>query len=111
VHAYAHVTGGGLAGNLARVLPGTVDAVLDRATWTPPPIFDLVARLGPVSRPELERTLNIGVGMIAVLPDGPAAVRLLTERGVPAWVAGEIVPGSGEASLVGEHPHRAAAAP
>jgi phosphoribosylformylglycinamidine cyclo-ligase len=105
VHAYAHVTGGGLAGNLARVLPGTVDAVLDRATWRPPPIFDLVARLGPVSRPELERTLNIGVGMIAVLPDGPAAVRLLTERGVPAWVAGEIVPGSGEAGLVGEHPH------
>jgi phosphoribosylformylglycinamidine cyclo-ligase len=103
VHAYAHVTGGGLAGNLARVLPPTLDAVLDRASWTRPPVFDLVARLGPVAEPEIERTLNVGVGMLAVLPDGPAAVRLLAARGVPAWVAGEIVAGSGRARLIGEH--------
>jgi phosphoribosylformylglycinamidine cyclo-ligase len=104
VHAYAHVTGGGLAGNLARVLPGTVDAVVDRTTWTPPPIFGWIGAQGPVAPAEIERTLNLGVGMIAVLPDGPAAVRLLAEQGVPAWVAGEIVPGSGGARLVGEHP-------
>jgi phosphoribosylformylglycinamidine cyclo-ligase len=104
VHAYAHVTGGGLAGNLARVLPPALDAVMDRATWTPPPVFELVARLGPVARSELERTLNLGVGMVAVLPDGDAAVRLLAERGVPAWVAGEIVPGTGSARLTGRHP-------
>jgi phosphoribosylformylglycinamidine cyclo-ligase len=103
VHAYAHVTGGGLAANLARVLPPTLDAVLDRASWTRPPVFDLVARLGPVAEPEIERTLNIGVGMLAVLPDGPAAVRLLAARGAPAWVAGEIVAGSGRARLIGEH--------
>jgi phosphoribosylformylglycinamidine cyclo-ligase len=103
VHAYAHVTGGGLAGNLARVLPPTVDAVVDRSTWTRPPVFDLVARLGPVAPAEIERTLNIGVGMVAVLPDGPAAVRLLADRGVPAWVAGEVVPGTGQARLVGTH--------
>jgi len=104
VHAYSHVTGGGLAGNLARVLPPTVDAVVDRATWAPPPVFDWIGAHGPVAPSELERTLNLGVGMIAVLPDGPAAVRLLVERGVPAWIAGEIVPGSGEARLVGAHP-------
>jgi phosphoribosylformylglycinamidine cyclo-ligase len=103
VHAYAHVTGGGLAGNLARVLPPTVDAVVDRSTWTPPPVFDLVARLGPVAPAEIERTLNVGVGMVALLPDGPAAVRLLTDRGVPAWLAGELVPGTGLARLVGTH--------
>ncbi len=103
VHAYAHVTGGGLAGNLARVLPPTVDAVVDRSTRTRPPVFDLVARLGPVAPAEIERTLNVGVGMVAVLPDGAAAVRLLADRGVPAWVAGEIIPGSGRALLVGTH--------
>jgi phosphoribosylformylglycinamidine cyclo-ligase len=103
VHAYAHVTGGGLAGNLARVLPPTVDAVVDRSTWTRPPVFDLVALLGPVAPAEIERTLNVGVGMVAVLPDGPAAVRLLTDRGVPAWVAGEVVPGTGLARVVGTH--------
>jgi phosphoribosylformylglycinamidine cyclo-ligase len=100
VHAYAHVTGGGLAGNLTRVLPPTVDAVVQRSTWTPPPVFELIGRLGPVTRPELERTLNLGVGMVAVVPDGPAAVELLTARGVPAWVAGEVMPGSGQAELV-----------
>ncbi len=103
VHAYAHVTGGGLAGNLARVLPPTADAVVDRSTWIRPPVFDLVARLGPVAPAEIERTLNVGVGMVAVLPDGPAAVRLLAGRGVPAWVAGEVVPGTGRARLVGAH--------
>ena len=103
VHAYAHVTGGGLAGNLARVLPPTVDAVVDRSTWTQPPVFDFVARLGPVAPAEIERTLNVGVGMVAVVPDGPAAVRLLADRGVPAWVAGELVPGTGLARLVGTH--------
>lgn len=98
------MTGGGLAGNLARVLPPSVDAVVDRRTWTRPSVFDLVARLGPVAEPEIERTLNVGVGMVAVLPDGPAAVRLLAERGVLAWVAGEIVPGTGTARLTGSHP-------
>ncbi|HZB50570.1 MAG TPA: phosphoribosylformylglycinamidine cyclo-ligase [Mycobacteriales bacterium] len=106
VHAYAHVTGGGLAGNLARVLPPGADAVIDRATWTPPPVFDLVARLGPVEPAELERTLNLGVGMVAVVPDGDAAVRLLADRGVPAWVAGTVVPGTGTARLTGSHQAR-----
>ncbi len=103
VHAFAHVTGGGLAGNLARVLPPTVDAVVERATWTPPPVVDLIGRLGPVTPEELERAFNVGVGMVAAVPDTDAAVRLLTGRGVPAWVVGEVVPGTGEARLTGRY--------
>lgn len=106
VHAYAHVTGGGLAGNLARVLPSTLDAVVDRATWTPPPVVDLLRRLGPVAPDELERTVNLGVGMVAVVAAEAAseAVALLAERGLAAWLAGEVVPGGGDARLTGTHP-------
>jgi phosphoribosylformylglycinamidine cyclo-ligase len=96
VHALSHVTGGGLAANLARVLPRGVEAVVDRSTWTPAPIFGLVRRLGQVPVGDLERTLNLGVGMIAVVaPDAAdAAVARLRDRGLPAWVLGEVrVPG------------------
>ncbi len=105
VHAFSHVTGGGLAANLARVLPAHLDAELDRGTWRPAPIFDLVASLGDVATPELEKTLNMGVGMVAVVAaaDVEAALALLADRGVPAWVAGTIRAGSGRADLVGAH--------
>jgi len=106
VHAFSHITGGGLAANLQRVLPGHLGAVLDRATWSPAPIFGLVGAQGGVARAELERTLNMGVGMVAVVaPDeADATVRLLAERGVPAWVTGEVRAGSGAVQLVGNHP-------
>ncbi|MGK5531603.1 phosphoribosylformylglycinamidine cyclo-ligase [Streptomyces sp. URMC 129] len=92
VHAFAHVTGGGLAANLARVIPDGLHARIDRATWTPPPVFGLVGELGGVARGELEKTLNMGVGMVAVVPP-PAvdtALATLRDRDVPAWVAGEV---------------------
>ncbi len=114
VHAFAHITGGGLAGNLSRVLPAHLDAVVDRSTWTPGPIFDLLAGRGRIAAAEMERTFNMGVGMVAVLApaDADRAGRLLVERGVPAWVAGEVVGevvgglpgGTGTARLVGSHP-------
>jgi phosphoribosylformylglycinamidine cyclo-ligase len=113
-HAMSHVTGGGLAANLERVLPDSVVAVLDRGTWTPPPVFDLVRRVGAVAQPDLERTLNCGVGMVAVLPPDEAdrAIGLLAGRGVPAWVCGEVVragsgagaPAEGSVTLTGSHP-------
>jgi phosphoribosylformylglycinamidine cyclo-ligase len=105
VHAFAHVTGGGLAGNLTRVLPPTVDAVIERSSWRPPPIFDLIARSGDVQRAELERTFNLGVGMLAVLPTSNTdrALTLLAARDVPAWVAGEVVPGTGGVQLRGAY--------
>ncbi|AEW95715.1 MULTISPECIES: phosphoribosylformylglycinamidine cyclo-ligase [Streptomycetaceae] len=92
VHAFAHITGGGLANNLARVIPDHLHATVDRGSWAPAPVFGLVGSLGEVSRPELEKTLNMGVGMIAVVPTGSvdAALTTLADRGVGAWVAGEI---------------------
>ena len=93
-HAFAHITGGGLAGNLARVLPDGVRAVVDRATWAPQPIFDLIARTGDVARADLELTFNLGVGMVAVVPAARtgAALQLLAARGVPAWPLGQLEP-------------------
>ncbi len=106
VHALAHVTGGGIAGNLVRVLPGDVDAELDRATWTPPAIFGLLDGLGRVGTAEMERTFNMGVGMLAVVPreSAPAALAWLAERDMAAWAVGEVVPGRGAVRLLGRHP-------
>lgn len=92
LHALSHVTGGGLAANLARVLPPGVLARVDRATWTPPPIFSLVGSLGRVPRADLERTLNMGVGFVAVLPGEAVdtAAAHLRGRGIDTWVLGEV---------------------
>ncbi|GGC80676.1 phosphoribosylformylglycinamidine cyclo-ligase [Tersicoccus solisilvae] len=92
LHAVSHVTGGGLAANLARVLPQGLTATVDRATWQLPPVFALVAQLGNVPRPDLERTLNQGVGMVAVVADevADAAVARLRARGTAAWVMGQV---------------------
>ena len=109
VHAMSHVTGGGLANNLARVLPVGFEVTIERSSWAPPPVFGLVQRLGDVSRPDLEATLNLGVGMVAVLPADAvdAALALLNGRGLPSWVCGSVRgTGSGEpgrVALVGEH--------
>ncbi|MEZ3182180.1 phosphoribosylformylglycinamidine cyclo-ligase [Streptomyces pimonensis] len=108
VHAFSHVTGGGLAANLARVIPDGLHATVDRSTWTPAPVFDLVGRTGSVERLELEKTLNMGVGMIAIVPQESVDVALATlaDRGVDAWVAGGITDRDEHttgAALVGEY--------
>jgi phosphoribosylformylglycinamidine cyclo-ligase len=79
VRTFAHVTGGGLAANLARVLPPQADAVLDRASWLPAPVFGLLAERGNVEAQEMERTFNMGVGMVAVVSpeDADRALGLL----------------------------------
>ncbi len=112
VHAFAHITGGGLAANLARVLPPGTIAVLDRGSWRPPPVFGLLAAWGGVASDEMERVFNMGAGMVAVVAagDGDRVLRLLAARGVPAWVLGEITGqpggpgGPGEVRLSGNHP-------
>jgi phosphoribosylformylglycinamidine cyclo-ligase len=103
VHAFSHVTGGGLAANLARVLPTDVHVVVDRATWTPQPVFSLVGEVGRVALPELEKTLNMGIGMVAmVAPDSvDTALGRLAARGVDAWVLGAAQARDGE---VGDAP-------
>ncbi|MBI0375059.1 phosphoribosylformylglycinamidine cyclo-ligase [Streptomyces rhizosphaericus] len=109
VHAFSHITGGGLANNLARVIPEGLRAVVDRSTWTPGAIFQLVGEAGSVERLELEKTLNMGVGMMAVVPADSVDVALTTlaDRGVEAWVGGEITErtaGDAEAvTLTGDH--------
>ncbi|WP_374928787.1 phosphoribosylformylglycinamidine cyclo-ligase [Kytococcus sedentarius] len=102
VHALSHVTGGGLAANLARVMPQGLFAALDRSTWAPAPVFDAVQRWGGVQRADMEKTLNQGVGFVALLPTDAVdtAVELLARHGIDAWVAGE-VHASAEAGLGG----------
>ena len=92
VHALSHVTGGGLAANLARVLPPGVHARVHRESWSPPAVFTTIGALGKVPPLDLERTLNMGVGFVAVLPESAAdrAAALLADAGIPAWVMGEI---------------------
>jgi phosphoribosylformylglycinamidine cyclo-ligase len=111
VHTFAHVTGGGLAANLARVLPAGVEAVLERSTWTPPPIFSLVADRGAIAAAEMERTFNQGVGMVALVGEDAAdqAVGALADRGIESWTLGEVHAsgdraGAGVARLAGRHP-------
>jgi phosphoribosylformylglycinamidine cyclo-ligase len=107
---FAHVTGGGLVANLVRVLPRGVRAELDRGTWTPAPVFSMIAQRGRVDRAEMERTFNMGVGMVAVVEpeDVDRALAVLTARHVPAWVLGEIKaagdPDAPRAELRGNHP-------
>ena len=106
-HAMSHVTGGGLAANLERVLPDDVAVTIDRATWTPQPIFDLVRQVGSVPLPDLEKTLNCGVGMVSLTTadDADRAIAVLERFGIRAWVAGSVAAGTGgRVTLVGQHP-------
>jgi phosphoribosylformylglycinamidine cyclo-ligase len=114
VRTFAHVTGGGLARNLARVLPRGLVAVCDRGSWTPAPVFKMIAVRGRVERAEMEKTFNMGVGMVAVLgpDDVDRALAVLTARHVPAWVLGDVRrakdvdvdPGGPRVLLRGAHP-------
>ena len=100
VHAMSHITGGGLTNNLARVIPESMTAVLERGSWTPPSIFQLVQQVGSVSTPDIDATLNMGVGMVAILPQDQvsAAIDVLARRGVNAWQLGVIEASEGQGS-------------
>ncbi|HEX6873015.1 MAG TPA: phosphoribosylformylglycinamidine cyclo-ligase [Micromonosporaceae bacterium] len=105
VRALAHITGGGIPGNLVRVLPETVDAIVDRSTWRPQPVFDLVQRKGRIEQAEMESTFNMGIGMMAVIApaDSDRALALLRGRGIDAWVVGEVIEGTGQVQMLGSH--------
>jgi phosphoribosylformylglycinamidine cyclo-ligase len=96
LHAGAHVTGGGIVGNLPRVLPEGTGAVLDRSAWDEPRIFAEIARLGGVAGEEMDRVFNRGVGMALVLEPGGVgpALAALAGAGQAATVIGEVVAGS-----------------
>lgn len=110
VRTFCHVTGGGLAGNLARVIPNGLTAQLDRATWNPGAIFRVIEQAGHVERADMEQTFNMGVGMVAVVDsaDVDRAMAVLTARHVRSWVLGEITRAdentAARAVLHGNHP-------
>jgi phosphoribosylformylglycinamidine cyclo-ligase len=100
VKSFAHITGGGLPGNVPRNLPDGTRAVLDPRRWPRPAIFELIGREGPVEPAEMYRTFNMGLGLTAVVSPGDAArsIELLGRRGLSAWVVGGIERGGpGEA--------------
>jgi len=92
IHALSHVTGGGIAANLARVLPAGTWTELDRSTWSPDPIFRVLAGWAGHELTSLEGSWNLGIGMIAVVEQSAAAdvVAALNGLGLPSWVAGQI---------------------
>ncbi|MHB8670880.1 MAG: AIR synthase-related protein, partial [Acidimicrobiales bacterium] len=101
VRALAHITGGGLPGNVARVLPRHCDALVRRGSWPVPRIFEEIQRAGEVSDAEMSRVFNLGVGMVAVVPrrDLFHALDALRSRGREAEEIGEVVPGEGRVVL------------
>ena len=112
VRTFCHVTGGGLAGNLERVIPHGLVAELDRGSWTPAPVFGLIAQRGRIERAEMEKTFNMGVGMVALVApeDTDRALAVLTARHTDCWVLGSVAKAAAKGStgpraeLVGQHP-------
>lgn len=92
LHALSHITGGGLGANLSRIVPEGMACVVCRSTWQIPPVFDVIRRLGNVPWQDLEATLNLGVGMVAVVGQTRAdeALRILREAGLEGWVLGAV---------------------
>jgi phosphoribosylformylglycinamidine cyclo-ligase len=114
VRTFCHVTGGGLAGNLERVIPNGLVAEIDRGSWSPAPIFGMIAQRGRVERAEMEKTFNMGIGMVAVVApeDVDRALAILTARHLDCWTLGgvrknsSVTKGKGgsRTTLVGQHP-------
>ena len=95
-----------MANNLARVLPEGVHATLERSSWRPAPIFEVVQSVGNISTADIEATLNMGVGMAAVVPaqSADAAVEHVRGSGVDAWILGEVTASSEPGvTVVGSH--------
>jgi len=93
VHAFAHITGGGLTANIARVLPAGLAVSVDWSSWTPPEVFTVLSARGNVTPEEMERTFNMGVGMVAIVDRAAveATLSALAATGEHAWVLGEVV--------------------
>ena len=97
IHAMAHITGGGLPGNLGRALPPTLDAIVDTSTWDIPHVFTELQKAGEVPREEMFRVFNMGVGMVLIVApeNADVIVRKSDEAGIGAWQMGEVRKGSG----------------
>ena len=107
MHAFTHITGGGIADNTARVIPAGLKAVYDRSTWVLPIEMQYLAEVGGVPQADMERTWNCGIGMAAIVAPEAAdlTIRSLAARGMKAWAAGQI-----QANLTANNAQNGAAA-
>jgi len=103
IHALAHITGGGIPGNLNRALPSSLDAIVHTGSWSVPNVFERLGAAGGVPRNEQFRAFNMGVGMMVLVPsqDAGGIIASATAAGVSAWHAGDVVAGSGTVRLDG----------
>jgi phosphoribosylformylglycinamidine cyclo-ligase len=101
VHGLAHITGGGLPGNLDRALPPTLDALIDTASWEVPGVFRVLMEAGAVEPAEMYRTFNMGVGMVVICQPSDVSVvqSAAAKAGVPGWILGSLRPGTGAVIL------------
>ena len=97
IHAMAHITGGGLPGNLDRALPSHLDAVVDTSSWRVPNVFAVLQKAGSVDTAEMHRTFNMGVGMVVICSrsDRDSVLASAAAAGIRGWVLGSLKPGSG----------------
>ena len=102
IHAMAHITGGGIPGNLDRALPPDLAAVVESKTWEIPVVFSVLESAGKVPRDEMLRVFNMGVGMIVIAPAAAADAIVGSARvaGIVGWVMGEVKRGEGEVVIV-----------
>ena len=97
IHAMAHITGGGLPGNLGRALPPMLDAIVNTSTWDVPAVFNELQKAGEVPREEMVRVFNMGVGMVLIVApeNSDVIVRAADAAGIGAWEMGEVKKGTG----------------
>lgn len=98
IKGLAHITGGGLTENIPRILPEGASVNIKNGSWPAPPIFELIREVGGVAGPEMFRTFNMGIGLVAVIPQeqADAVMSSLLSRGEKSYLIGEVVKGSGE---------------
>jgi phosphoribosylformylglycinamidine cyclo-ligase len=101
IHAMAHITGGGLPGNLNRALPPSLDARVNTSSWNVPALFDVLVRAGNVPLDDAFRSFNMGVGMVIVTApaDADSIVAELRAAGTSAWILGDVISGEGKVRL------------
>ncbi|MCS5674159.1 MAG: phosphoribosylformylglycinamidine cyclo-ligase [Acidimicrobiales bacterium] len=104
VHAVAHITGGGLPGNLVRIIGADVEIRVYPSKWRTPEIFDRIATEGPVSDGEMQKVFNLGIGMVLVVPADQAnkTIEIAARNGHEAWVIGDVMAGNGEVRWVNQ---------
>jgi phosphoribosylformylglycinamidine cyclo-ligase len=98
VHGIAHITGGGLLENTQRILPPKVDMVFRRGSWTVPPVFPWLQKLGGIPPMEMDQVFNMGIGLVlAVSPFyAPTVAELIDQAGYRCWTIGQVEAGSGQ---------------